>query len=228
MWNLSLNELKCSAISFTTKAPSNNSPILFKYEANEKQISSKYNQKDLGITVSADLSWRPHYQLIISEAYKMLGLLRRVFSKSLSISAKRSLYVSLVCPHLLYCSPIWHPYLLADIRTLELVQRRATKFIINDTSVDYKSRLIQLELLPLMMELEIADIIFLIKSLRSPSPHFNVYNFVEFSSHSTHSFSNLKLRHSISKTNLKASFYFYRIPRLWNSLPTIDIFYNQA
>ena len=43
-WNLSLNELKCSAISFTTKAPSNNSPILFKYEANGKQISSKYNQ----------------------------------------------------------------------------------------------------------------------------------------------------------------------------------------
>ena len=96
----------------------------------------------------------------------MLGLLRRVFSKSVSISAKRSLYVSLVRPHLLYCSPIWHPYLLADIRTLELVQRRATKFIINDTSVDYKSRLIQLELLRLMMELEIADIIFLIKSLR--------------------------------------------------------------
>ena len=222
-WNLSLNELKCSAISFTTKAPSNNSPILFKYEANGKQISSKYNQKDLGITVSADLSWRPHYQLIISKAYKMLGLLRRVFSKSVSISAKRSLHVSLVRPHLLYCSPIWHPYLLTDIRTLELVQRRATKFIIDDTSVDYKSRLIQLELLPLMMELEIADIIFLIKSLRSPSPHFNVYNFVEFSSYSTRSFSNLKLRHSISKTNLEASFYFYRIPRLWNSLPTIDI-----
>ena len=189
---------------------------------NRFQVSI-YNQKDLGITVSADLSWRPHYQLIISKAYKMLGLLRRVFSKSVSNSAKQSLYVLLVRPHLLYCSPIWHPYLLADIRTLELVQRRATKFIINDTSVDYKSRLIQLELLPLMMELEIADIIFLIKSLRSPSPHFNVYNFVEFSSHSTHSFCNLKLRHSISKTNLEASFYFYQIPRFWNSLPTIDI-----
>ena len=104
----------------------------------------------------------------------MLGLLRRVFSKSVSISAS-NLCMYLVRPDLLYCSPIWHPYLLADIRTLKLVQRRATKFIINDISVDYKNRLIQLELLPLMME--IADI-FLIKSLRSPCPHFNVLNLV--------------------------------------------------
>ena len=41
------SELKCSAISFTT---SNN--LLF-YEANGKQIPSKYNQKDLSITVSS-------------------------------------------------------------------------------------------------------------------------------------------------------------------------------
>ena len=90
----------------------------------------------------------------------MLGMLRRIFSCSIAVSAKRSLYLSLVRSQLLYCSPLWHPHLLADIKRFESVQRRATKFIINDSSMDYKDRLIHLHLLPLMMEFEIADILF--------------------------------------------------------------------
>ena len=80
--------------------------------------------------------------------------------------------------------------------------------------MDYRNRLIHLKLLPLMMELEIADIMFLIKSMRSPTDHFNIYNFVEFSSRPTRSCSNFK--------KMEGNFYFNRIPRLWNSLPTLD------
>ena len=77
----------------------------------------------------------------------MCGLLRRVFLCPL----QQSNNVSLVRPHF-----VWYPYLLADIRTLELVWIRATKVTINDTFVDYKSQLIQLELLLLMMEISTA------------------------------------------------------------------------
>ena len=158
-WNLALNEEKCCIVHFTgsTRRPCTTSD----YCLNEKVISSKTQNKDLGLIVSGDLSWRPHYQFITSRAYKMLGLLRRVFSNSMAVSAKRSLYVSLVRSQLLYCSPIWHPYLLTDVKSLELVQRRATKFIMNNSILDYRNRLIHLNLLPLMMELELADIIFL-------------------------------------------------------------------
>ena len=152
----------------------------------------------------------------------MLGLIRRVFSSSVAVPAKRSLYTSLVRSQLLYCSKIWHPYLLVNVKAIGLVQRRATKFIVNDTSMDYRNRLIHLKLLPLMMELEIADIMFLIKSMRSPTNHFNIYNFVEFSSRPTISCSNLKLKHSISRTKMEGNFYLNRIPRLWNSLHTLD------
>ena len=122
-------------------------------------------EKDLDLIVSTDFNWRSHYQSITSRAYKVLGLLRRVLSGSVSVSAKCSLYTSLVHSQLLYCSPVWHPYLLRDIRCLELVQRRATKFITNDPDMDYRHRLIHLKLLPLMMEYEIADIMFLVKSI---------------------------------------------------------------
>ena len=211
-WNLFLNEKKCSTIHF--KASSSTTSI---YHLNNQIISSKAMGKDLGLIVSADLNWQPHYQLITSKAYKMLGLLRRVFSSYIPASAKLSLYTSLVRSQLLYCSPVWHPYLLRDIRYLELVQRRATRFITNYSDMDYRNRLMELNLLPLMMEYEIADIMFFVKSLKFPSDHFKISEFVEFCSHPTRGSSSLKLKHSLCRTDLDRNFYFNRIPRLWNS-----------
>ena len=217
-WNLYLNENKCSIVHFKARPSST-----FNYHLNYQQITSSDKEKDLGLVVSADLNWQSHYQLISSKAYKILGLLRRVFSNSILLSARLSLYISLVRSQLLYCSPVWHPYLLKDIRALELVQRRATKFIVNNNDMDYRNRLLSLKLLPLMMEYEIADIMFLVKCLKSSSDHFNICDFVEFCAHSTRGSSSLKLKHKLCRTHLDRNFYFNRIPRLWNSLPTLDI-----
>ena len=65
--------------------------------------------------MTTDLHRRPHYQFIVPKTYKMLGLLRQVFSLSLS------LYLSFVHFKLLYCSPLWHPHLLTDIKSLETI-----------------------------------------------------------------------------------------------------------
>ena len=68
------------------------------------------------------------------------------------------------------------------------------------------------------------DIIFFLKSLRTPSPTFNILDYVSFCNSSTQSSSSHKLRHSCSSTTLSSHFYFSRLPRLWNSLPFIDPF----
>ena len=81
---------------------------------------------------------------------------------------KRLLYISLVHSQVFYCSVIWRPHLLKDIILLENVQRRTTKYILNDYRSDYKSRLIALGLLPLMYIFELNDILFCIKNLKSP------------------------------------------------------------
>ena len=119
----------------------------------------------------------------------------------------------------LYCSQIWRPYLRKDIK---LVQRRATKFILNDYSLDYKSRLLKLNLLPLTM-LYIYDICFFVKSLKQPSTSFNITDFVSFSHNSNRSGSHLKLVHQLAKANRYNQFYFTRLLRLWNALPTMDL-----
>ena len=99
--------------------------------------------------MSSSLKSLTHCGVIASSAYKSLGLIRRTFSTH-STTAKKLLYLILVWSRLTYCSQLWRPHLLKDICTLERVQRRATKYILNDYSSFYKSRLVKLDLLPLM------------------------------------------------------------------------------
>ena len=218
-WKLSFNELKCSVICFT-RSQQTTSPS---YSINNTTISSVNTQKDLGVILSSDMQWRPHYTLITQRAYKMLGLVRRTFPLVRDVFAKQRLYFSLIRSHLLYCSPLWRPQLLVDIKSLETVQRRATKYITDNPSLDYRARLLTLQMLPLMMEYEIADILFFIKSLKEPSHRFNFENYIQFNISKTRSSSYLKLLHSAPKSNLQGHFFFNRLPRLWNSLPLIDI-----
>ena len=51
---------------------------------------------------------------------------------------------------LLYCLQLWRPQLIKDIHRLERIQRRATKYILNNYDLSYKQRLEQLHILPLM------------------------------------------------------------------------------
>ena len=99
----------------------------------DRPVQIKTAHTDLGVMITADLQWKSHHLQIISKSYmyRVLGLFHRIFSSVTCVSAKKILYLSLVHLQLLYCSPIWHPHLLADIRAFESVQRRATKFILN-------------------------------------------------------------------------------------------------
>ena len=158
----------------------------YDYYINGTKITTQESTKDLGIILSNNLDWSGHYRSITAKAYKILGLLRRCF-KIDAIDAKRKLYISLVRSHLLYCSPIWRPHKIKDILLLEHVQRRATKYILNDYTSSYKSRLTKLNLLPLMCIYELHDLIFYIKSYKYPSSYFNINDFIFCSSVSTRS-----------------------------------------
>ena len=101
----------------------------------------------------------------------------------------------------------------------ESVQRKATKWILNDYQLDYRSRLSSLQLVPLMMSFEITDIVFFLSSLKAPSPAFHFSHYIHFSSSHTCS-SGLKLQHRFSHNNLSRHYYFIRLPRSWNRLPS--------
>ena len=70
---------------------------------------------------------------------------------------------------------------------------------------------------------EINDIMFFVKSYKRPLPHFDIRNFITFSTQSTRSASFLKLVHLRSQISDAHHFYFACLVRLRNSLPAIDI-----
>ena len=126
-WKLRFNISKCALLRLTSGYSFTQSPPYYIYD---EEIVLKDCHRDLCILISGNLPWTSHYELICSRAYRMLGLLRRVFSAQVCVSAKKNLYTSLVRSQLSYCSMIWRPNLIKDIKCLETVQRRATKFIL--------------------------------------------------------------------------------------------------
>ena len=206
-WNLFFNESKCALISFCRAHPH----FTQLYLLNNQEITRCHHHKDLGVIWCNNLSWSDHIQYISARAYKMLGLLRRTFSRYNSHHSKKLLYIHLVRSQLIYCSQIWRPYLLKDIIVLENVQRRGTKFILNDFTADYKTRLLSLNLLPLAMLYELNDILFFIKSLKKPTTAFHILDYVSFCSNSTRSASFTKLVNKSARTNTINHSYFYRL-----------------
>ena len=193
------------------------------YTISDTCIPRSNSHKDLGITLSVDLSWDKHYKTITARAYKVLGLIRRTFSSCHPATTMTRLYVSLVRSQLFYCTQIWRPHLMKDILNIERVQRRATKYILNDYTSSYKTRLIQLNLLPLMYLFELHDILFAIKSLKTPTIQFKITNYINFNPANTRSGANNKLIPSHHLNNLARHSYFHRLPSLWNAMPVLDL-----
>ena len=194
------------------------------YSIDGCEVSKKVSHRDLGIIFSTDMSWSCHYDHVIAKAYRARGLLRRSFKCTNSVMTKKVLYLHIVRSCLLYCSPLWRPHQIQHITLLERVQRRASKYILNDYTTDHKTRLIRLNLLPLMYIYELTDILFFVKSIQTPSNSFNITDpeLLSFSTLNTRSMSR-KLCHKTSNNNTTLNSYFFRLPRLWNSLPIIDV-----
>ncbi len=132
-------------------------------------------------------------------------------------STKKSLHITLVR------SQVWRPYLIKDIQKLVRIQRRATKYILNDYSISYRSRLFKLKLLPLLYWFEIQDIMFLVKSLKEPSDNFNIRDHIKFVTGRTCTSYNNKLTVQAKHYSSSRHFYLNRITRLWNLIPSTDI-----
>ena len=130
--------------------------------------------------------------------------------------------MSLVRSQLLYCTQLWRLHLIKDILSLEQIQRCATKYILNDNTICYRAQLIRLKLLPLMYLFELQDILFAVKSIKTPTNQFSITNYIEFSSSNTRSGASNKLIHLRHLNNTSRHSYFHRLPSLWNAMPIID------
>ena len=167
-WKLNFSLSKCKTMTISTSSTQSSD----NYSMNGLQLTTTSHYRDLGINFTSNFSWSHHYSIIVSKAYNTLHFFRRTISPHYSVHTKLILYTPLIRTRLTYCSQVWRPHLLKDIQTFERVQRRSTKFILNDYHSNYKDRLMSLKLLPVSLWLELLDITFLINCLKYPSRTF--------------------------------------------------------
>ena len=144
----------------------------------------------------------------------MLCFLRRTCSRNLPVVSHRMLYISLVRSNLTYASQVWVPSFSGSIylkKTLEGVQRRASKFIFHNLDLSYKTRLIRFNLLPVSFFYEYLEHLFLLRCLQNEI-HLNTFQFVQFCSSVTRrGSSGLELRLLLARISTFCHYYFVRI-----------------
>ena len=103
-------------------------------------LHTTLNEKDLGLTFSADMNVSEQCGIAAAKENQILRLTRgnRVYKEKVLIIP---LYKTTVRPHLEYCVQLWRPYCKKDIDMLERVQKRATKMIQKLRNISYEIRL---------------------------------------------------------------------------------------
>lgn len=150
-WQLKFNPDKCETMRITHKQ--DKSKGSYTLDPNGEILKSVKNIKDLGITISFDLSWSDHIPVVVNKANKVLGVIERVLGSN-SVSEFFLLYKSLVRPIIEYAVPVWCPFLVKDIVLLEKVQRRASRLALGQKrgEMDYEERSSSLKWSPIIKE----------------------------------------------------------------------------
>ena len=162
---LTINPSKTKYMVISRK--SSNSPNFSILYLNGSPLERVYSFKYLGIILNSQLSWSPQIDYICSKTRKVLGFIFRNFYFHSSFSALLKLYQSLILPHLSYCSSLWDPYQLKDIKKLEDVQSFALKLCTKQWFSNYQFLLYQLSLPKLSSRRKISKLLLLFKFIHN-------------------------------------------------------------
>ena len=117
-WSISsglvFNQTKCKQQHITRKF----NPVEFQYKINDKPLVVTNHEKDLGVYVSSDLTWKNYMLEQVAKANKLLGFIRRCATDVQSSSIRKTLYLAIVRPALGYATQVWSP------QTMDLIRHR--------------------------------------------------------------------------------------------------------
>ena len=167
---MSLSIEKCNIISYHRK----NSPILFDYVLSGSCIARVECVKDLGVILDSGLTFKLHYDSIVSSANRQLGFIFKVADEFRDPLCLRSLYCSLVRSTLESNAVVWCPFYANWIARIEAVQRKFVRYALrflrwqdptNLPPYEERCRLLSLE--PLQFRRVVAQATFAAKLLNA-------------------------------------------------------------
>ena len=220
-WRLFINTRKCSVISLTLKRK----PFNFTYHISNSDLTKVSVQKDLGVIFDSRLTFVPNVDHIIKKANRMSGLIWRNFRSIKDTHTLRTLYCTLIRPHLEYCTVLFNSISPYQSSRIERVQRRYLYFMyknINNTAVcnlDYSELCDLYKLSPLSVRRSVNDCLFLYKHFHN---HFNMTDANPFSLHVSTRRTRLAKEHILhvpwSRIEVTKRGFVSRIPSTYNAL----------
>ena len=111
-----------------------------KIKVGNKVIKSEANVKLLGVKIDNELNFNSHVSDLCKNASAQLNALIR-FKNILSFKAKFILIQSFVYANFNYCPLIWHFSSSKSLSKVEQIQKRALRFLHDDTESSYETLL---------------------------------------------------------------------------------------
>ena len=211
---LPFNAAKCSVIRFSKSVNSN---MRLPFSIGTVPVDFSYDERDLGVLLSANLDPSRHVGVIVRRANFVLGLVKRAFAIK-DVGLFLLLYKSLVRPHLEYAVQAWCPSKQKDIKKLEAVQRRATKLVPQCRGLEYSDRLQLLGIPTLQARRQRGDMILTFRIVkRLINVDFDL--FFSFARDVRSRGNSFKLDIPRTNCNVRRNFFSQRVIGPWNSLP---------
>ena len=123
-WQMQFNADNCEELRITKKK----NPTICNYSLHDQHLQTVKQVKYLGATISSDFSWNQHVDNTVKKATNSLNFLRRNI-RDCPPRVKEQCRKNLVRPTMEYSSCVWDPYTNTNTKKLEMVQRRASRFV---------------------------------------------------------------------------------------------------
>ena len=124
---MEFNPSKCVVIHVTRAK----TPVPSKYLLHGQILESVGGSKYLGVEISSNLTFNNHIQKICTSANRSLGFIKRnIRTKSPAI--RETAYNTLVRPLVEYFSSVWSPNTNKYIGKIEMVQRKAARWTLDN------------------------------------------------------------------------------------------------
>ena len=124
---LTLNVKKSNFIIFTPKWKiynTDNAEIII----NGNKIKQVKFTKFLGIYIDEHLSWKIHINNLAKQIARNVGMLNKL-KNVLPLYTMKTLYYSLILPHLQYCVLLWSNTYTIHLKKIKILQKRAIRII---------------------------------------------------------------------------------------------------
>ena len=216
--NMTFNGKKFQVMRYGQNEELKNNTLYLTEDANEV-IERFETVKDLGVIMSEDATFNEHIEAVAKKVRQKTGwVLRTFFSRNQNFM--KTMFKTLIVPHVDYCSQLWMPTTPKGIETIEKLQKHFFNRIPPIRQLNYWDQLKEMKMLSLQRRQERYRILYTWKILEGLIPNCGVSVKLEggrVGRKCTIPTRNTQAR--VAVQTLREQTYQVHAPRLFNSLP---------